>query len=148
MVGPLTPEEINLVVGAGVGFWGVDRRQRVADQAGRGVIKIAISQAGLRRHRGDHEVGSVRYENATDEQGQRLDPVGAAGPQPSWRALRWPSESYSDVIIRMAASVIEVVQRGRDKALTKEEIYLSLEQARDLGQIDDSTGARLPLRAR
>jgi hypothetical protein len=57
------------------------------------------------------------------------------------------------VIIRMAAynaeerSVIEVVQRGRDKPLTKEEIYLSLEQARDLGQIDDSTGARVPLQA-
>jgi hypothetical protein len=71
----------------------------------------------------------------------------------SLRALRWPSESYSDVIIRLAAyseeerSIIEVVQRGRDKPLTKEEIYLSLEQARDLGEIDDSTGARLPLRA-
>jgi hypothetical protein len=67
--------------------------------------------------------------------------------------LRWPSESYSEVIIRLAAyneeerSVIEVVQRGRDKALTKEEIYLSLEQARDLGEIDDSTCARLPLQA-
>jgi hypothetical protein len=57
------------------------------------------------------------------------------------------------VIIRMAAynaeerSVIEVVQRGRDKPLTKEEIYLSLEQARDLGQIDASAGARVPLQA-
>jgi hypothetical protein len=67
------------------------------------------------------------------------------------RALRWPSESYSDVIIRLAAynaeevSVIEVVQRGRDEPVTMEEIYLSLEQARDLGEIDDSTGARLPL---
>ena len=58
------------------------------------------------------------------------------------------------MIIRMAAynaeerSVMEVVQRGRDKPLTKEEIYLSLEQARDLGEIDDSTGARLPLQDR
>ena len=72
----------------------------------------------------------------------------------SLRALRRPSESYSDVIIRMAAyneeerSVIEVVQRGRDKPLIKEEIYQSLEQARDLGEMDDSTGARLPLQAR
>ena len=44
-------------------------------------------------------------------------------------------------------SVIEVVQRGRDKPLTEEEIYLSLEQARALGEIDDSSGARLPQQA-
>ena len=32
--------------------------------------------------------------------------------------------------------------------LTPEEINLSLEQARALGEIDDSTGARLPYRPR
>ena len=116
------------------------------------MIKIAITQAAFDAIVATMKLGSVRYENATDEQGQRLISLE---PQvlDSLRALRWPSESYSDVIIRMAAynaeerSVIEVVQRGRDKPLTKEEIYLSLEQARDLGEIDDSTGARLPLQA-
>ena len=50
------------------------------------------------------------------------------------------------MIIRLAA-YNEEERSVIDKALTKEEIYLSLEQARDLGEIDDSTCARLPLQA-
>ena len=83
------------------------------------MIKITITQAAFDAIAATMKLGSVRYENATDEQGQRLIWLE---PQvlDSLRALRWPSESYSDVIIRMAAynaggaSVIEVVQRGRD----------------------------------
>jgi hypothetical protein len=65
------------------------------------MIKIAISQPAFDAFVATMKLGSVGYENATDEQGQRpiwLDPVVN-----SLRALRWPSESYSDVIIRMAA---------------------------------------------
>ena len=65
--------------------------------------------------------------------------------------MRWPSESNSDVIIRLAAynaeerSVIEVAQRGRDKPLTKEVTYLSLEQARDLGQMMTALALNCPM---
>ena len=113
------------------------------------MIRIAISQAAFVAIM---QLGSVGSENATGEQGQRLIWLEPQVPD-SLRALRWPSESYSDVILRLSAynaeerSVIEVVQRGRDKPLTKEEIWLSFEQARDLGEIDDSAGARLPLQA-
>ena len=116
------------------------------------MVRIAITQEAFDAIVATMQLGSVGSENATDEDGNRLIWLE---PQvlDSLRALRWPSESYSDMIIRMAAynaeerSVIEVVQRGRDKPLTKGEIHLSLEQARDLGEIDDSTGARLPLQA-
>ena len=36
------------------------------------MIKVAISQAALAAIVATMKVGSVRYENATDEQGQRL----------------------------------------------------------------------------
>lgn len=66
------------------------------------MIKITITQAAFDAIAATMKLGSVRYENATDEQGQRLIWLE---PQvlDSLRALRWPSESYSDVIIRMAA---------------------------------------------
>ena len=117
------------------------------------MIRIAISQAAFNANVATMQLGSVRCLNEVNERGERLiwlerDVLNRL------RALRWPSESYSDVIIRMAAynaeerSVIEVVQRGCDKPLTKGQIHLSLEQARALGCIDDSTGIRLPLQPR
>jgi hypothetical protein len=66
------------------------------------MIRIAISQSAFDAIMASMQLGSVGSENATDEQGQRLiwlEPQVLA----SLRALRWPSESYSDVIIRMAA---------------------------------------------
>lgn len=66
------------------------------------MVRIAISQSAFDAIMASMQLGSVGAENATDEQGQRLiwlEPQVLAG----LRALRWPSESYSDVIIRMAA---------------------------------------------
>ena len=116
------------------------------------MVRIAITQAAFDAIVATMQLGLVAVEPELDAKGERLISLDLTVLN-RLRALRWPSESYSDVILRLSAynaeerSVIEVVQRGRDKPLTKEEIHLSLEQARDLGQIDDSTGARLPLQA-
>jgi hypothetical protein len=66
------------------------------------VIKIAISQPAFDAIMATMQLGGVGSENATDEQGQRLIWLE---PQVlnHLRALRYPSESYSDVIIRPAA---------------------------------------------
>jgi hypothetical protein len=117
------------------------------------VIRIAISQAAFDAIVATMQLGLVTVEPELDAKGERLISLDLTVLN-RLRALRWPSESYSDVILRMAAynaeerSVIDAVQRGRDKPLTKGEIHLSLEQARDLGEIDDSTGVRLPLQPR
>ena len=55
---PLTPEEINLVAGTGVGSGG-DRRQCGADQAGRGAIKIAITVEAFEAIASTLPLGSV-----------------------------------------------------------------------------------------
>ena len=116
------------------------------------MIRIAITQAAFDAIVATMQLGLVAVEPELDAKGERLISLDLTVLN-RLRALRWPSESYSDVIMRLSAynaeerSVIEVVQRGRDKPLTKGEIHLSLEQARDLGDIDDSTGARLPLQA-
>jgi hypothetical protein len=65
------------------------------------VIKIAISQAAFDVIVATMQLGNVGFENATDEQGQRLiwlDHVVVA----RLRAMRGPGESYSDVILRIA----------------------------------------------
>jgi hypothetical protein len=66
------------------------------------MIKIAISAEAFEAISRTMPLGGVGYENAVDEHGQRLiwldkpvvDRLGA---------LRRPGESYSDVIMRLAA---------------------------------------------
>jgi hypothetical protein len=65
------------------------------------LIRIAITQAAFEAIDATLPLGSVGYENATNERGERLiwleprmvDRLGA---------LRGPGESYSDVILRVA----------------------------------------------
>jgi hypothetical protein len=65
------------------------------------MIRIAITQAAFEAIAATLPLGSVGYENATNERGERLiwleprmvDRLGA---------LRGPGESYSDVILRVA----------------------------------------------
>jgi hypothetical protein len=65
------------------------------------LIRIAITQAAF-----DAIVralpGSVGYENAVNEKGQRLIWLDRAVVD-RFKALRGPGESYSDVIMRLAA---------------------------------------------
>jgi hypothetical protein len=66
------------------------------------VIRIAISQAAFEAIARTLPFGSVSFENKIDEQGERLIWL-----EPSvvdrLRALRGPGESYSEVILRVAA---------------------------------------------
>jgi hypothetical protein len=65
------------------------------------MIRIAISQAAFDAIVATMQLGSVGFENATDEQGRRsiwLDHAVVA----RLRALRGPGESFSDVILRVA----------------------------------------------
>ena len=66
------------------------------------MIRIAISEAAFEAIAKTLPIGSVGYENATNEKGERLiwlDP----GVLARLRALRGPGESYSDVILRLAS---------------------------------------------
>ena len=67
------------------------------------MIRIAISQAAFDAIAATLALGSVGYENATDEQGRRLIWLPREVVD-RLRALREPGESYSDVILRIAAS--------------------------------------------
>ena len=67
------------------------------------MVRIAITQAAFDAICATLPFGSVSYENATDEHGARLiwlprDVVDRL------RAMRGPGESYSDVIMRLAAA--------------------------------------------
>ena len=66
------------------------------------MIRIAISQAAFEAIARTLAFGSVSFENKIDEQGERLIWL-----EPSvvdrLRALRGPGESYSEVILRVAA---------------------------------------------
>ena len=67
------------------------------------MIRIAISQAAFEAIAATLPLGNVGYENKIDEQGERyvwLPPNVIA----RLRAMRGPGESYSDVILRVAAS--------------------------------------------
>jgi hypothetical protein len=66
------------------------------------VIRIAISPAAFDAICATLPLGSVGYENAVDANGDRLIwlPHDAIA---KLRYLRGPGESYSDVIIRLAA---------------------------------------------
>jgi hypothetical protein len=68
----------------------------------RPVIRIAINQAAFDAIAATMPIGSVGYEAQTNEKGERLiwlDPNAVA----KLRYLRGPGESYSDVIVRLAA---------------------------------------------
>jgi hypothetical protein len=66
------------------------------------MIRIAISIEAFEAIAKTLALGSVGYENAANEKGERLvwlDPDMVA----RLRSLRGPGESYSDVILRIAA---------------------------------------------
>ncbi len=65
------------------------------------MIRIAITPAAFEAIAATLPLGSVGYENATNEKGERLiwlDPAVLA----RLKAMRGPGESYSDVILRLA----------------------------------------------
>ena len=65
------------------------------------MVRIAISQAAFDAIAQTLALGSVGFENATNEKGERLIWL-----EPNvidrLRSLRGPGESYSDVILRLA----------------------------------------------
>jgi hypothetical protein len=68
------------------------------------VIKIAISAEAFEAIARTLPLGSVGYENKTDEQGQRLIWLDRAMVD-RLRAMRGPGESYSDVILRLESEI-------------------------------------------
>jgi hypothetical protein len=82
------------------------RQQRRADQAWRGVIRIAISQAAFEAIARTLPFGDVSFENKLDEHGQRLIWL-PRDVLDRLRSLRAPGEDYSDVILRLAAESVE-----------------------------------------
>jgi hypothetical protein len=64
------------------------------------VIQIAISQAAFEAITATLPLGSVGYENKTNEQGERLIWLERAVVD-RLRSLRGPGQSYSDVILRL-----------------------------------------------
>lgn len=66
------------------------------------MIKIAISQAAFHAIASTLPLGSVGYENATNERGERYVWL-APHVVDRLRAMRGPKESYSDVILKLAA---------------------------------------------
>ena len=70
------------------------------------MVKMAISVAAFEAIVGmlPFPLGSMSYENGTTEKGERhvlLDPKVVE----HLRALRWPGESYSEVILRLTAAM-------------------------------------------
>jgi hypothetical protein len=63
------------------------------------MVRIAISQAVAKTL----ALGSVGFENATNEKGERLIWL-EPNVVDRLRSLRAPGESYSDVILRLATS--------------------------------------------
>jgi hypothetical protein len=68
------------------------------------MIRIAISPAAFEAIAATLPLGSVGYENAVNEKGERLIWVEARVVD-KLAALRGPGESYSDVILRVAEAV-------------------------------------------
>jgi hypothetical protein len=67
------------------------------------MVHIAISQAAFDAIAKTLALGSVGYENATNEKGERLIWL-EPNVVDRLRALRGPGESYSDVILRVAGA--------------------------------------------
>ena len=66
------------------------------------MIRIAISQAAFDAIAATLPLGSVGYEDGTNEKGERLIWL-APHVLNLLRAMRGPKESYSDVILKLAA---------------------------------------------
>ncbi len=66
------------------------------------MVRIAISQAAFDAISATLALGSVGYENKTNEQGERLIWL-APNVVDRLRAMRGPGETYSDVIRGLAA---------------------------------------------
>ena len=84
---------------------GAQRDQRPQPAGGCSVIRIAISQAAFDAI-AETLPGNVSFENKTNAKGERyvwLEPAVVA----RLRALRGSGESYSDVILRVAADGVE-----------------------------------------
>jgi hypothetical protein len=64
------------------------------------MVRIAITQAAFDAIARTLALGSVNFENATNEKGERLVWLDRAVVD-RLRALRGPGESYSDVILRL-----------------------------------------------
>ena len=65
------------------------------------MVRIAITQAAFDAIAKTLPLGSVGYENATNEKGERLIWLDRAVVD-RLRAMRGPGESWSDVILRLA----------------------------------------------
>ena len=72
------------------------------------VVRIAITQAAFDAIAKTLPLGSVGFENKTNEKGERLIWLDRAVVD-RLRAMRGPSQDYSDVILRLA----EEAERGR-----------------------------------
>jgi hypothetical protein len=68
------------------------------------MVRIAIGKAAFAAIVKTMPVGSVGYENQTNEKGERLIWLEPRTVD-KLTALRGPGESYSDVILRVAAAV-------------------------------------------
>jgi len=66
------------------------------------MVRIAISVEAFEAIAATLKLGSVGYENGTNERGERLIWLDHA-VLARLRAMRAPSETYSDVILRIAA---------------------------------------------
>jgi hypothetical protein len=66
------------------------------------MVRIAISQAAFDAIARTLPFGDVGYENSTNEKGERLIWLDRSVVDRLW-ALRGPGESFSDVILRVAA---------------------------------------------
>ena len=64
------------------------------------MIRIAISEAAFEAIAATLKLGSVGFENATDEEGRRLIWLDHAVVN-RLRAMPGPGESFSDVILRL-----------------------------------------------
>ena len=64
------------------------------------MVRIAITQAAFDAIATTLSLGSVGYENATNERGERLIWLDHSVVA-RLRAMRGPGESYSDVILRL-----------------------------------------------
>ena len=68
------------------------------------MVRIAITQAAFDAIAKTLPLGDVGYENKTDEHGQRLIWLDRSVVD-RLSSLRGPGESYSDVILRLAAAI-------------------------------------------
>ena len=67
------------------------------------MIRIAITEAAVDAIAATLPLGSVSFENRPNENGERL--IWLAPNVVNWlRAMRGPGQSYSDVILRIAAT--------------------------------------------